>query len=299
MKELAIFTAPKPFTDPHINLIQRNAIASWRDMGGSVDVFIVGEEAGAAQAAKDLGVSYLPQVERNEQGTPLVSSIFDVVREATQAEMLAYVNADIILFPETLSVIRDIRARAASFAVMGQRYDLDLREALDFTSDWPMHLRQELRERGQMHAPSGSDYFIFPRHLYEEIPPFAIGRAGWDNWMIYHAVSSPWLAIDGTAALDVVHQQHDYAHLEGGQAHYRAEESAVNAELAGGMRQLYSLLDIDFEFRKGRLRRKRWSRARLVRSLERRLQPVERTGSGWRWALLRRLRHWRRALVGA
>ena len=79
------------------------------------------------------------------------------------------------------------------------------------------------------------------------------GVAGWDNWMIYHAVSSPWYAIDASPSLEVIHQQHDYAHLEGGQAHYRAKESAVNTDLAGGMRQLYSLLDIPDEFRKRRI----------------------------------------------
>ncbi len=110
--------------------------------------------------------------------------------------------------------------------------------------------------------------------------------------------SPPWMAIDGTASLDVVHQDHDYAHLSGGKAHYRAEESDENAELAGGMRQLYTLLDVKDEYRDGRLRKKSFSLARSVRALERRLQPEERSGKGWRWALLRRLRKWRRNLIG-
>ena len=175
MKEIAIFTAPKPFTDPHISIIQRNAISSWRDLGAA-EVFIVGEEQGAEKVSKELGVSYLPQVERNEQGTPLVSSIFEVVREASQAPLMAYLNADIILLPETMSVIRDINALVASFAVMGQRYDLDITETIDFSADWPAELRSRLRSEGRLHPPGGSDYFIFPRHLYMEIPNFAIGR---------------------------------------------------------------------------------------------------------------------------
>jgi hypothetical protein len=296
MKELAIFTAPKPFTDPHINLIQRNAIGSWRDMGGEVEVYLVGEEDGTAAAAAELGVDYLPEVQRNKKGTPLVSSIFDVVRAASQAPFLAYVNADIIMFPGTLSVIQDVARRAATFAMMGQRFDLDVHEPLDFSGSWPESLRREMTDRGQLHAPSGSDYFIFPRHLYTEIPDFAIGRAGWDNWMIYHAVTSPWLAIDGTAALDVVHQQHDYAHLDGGKPHYRLDESETNVQLAGG--QIYMLLDIQYEYREGRIQRKRMSLLKVVRTLERQLQPVEQQKTGWRWTLLRRLRAWRRQLVG-
>ena len=30
------------------------------------------------------------------------------------------------------------------------------------------------------------------------MPDFAIGRAGWDNWMIYHARQQGWPVIDGT-----------------------------------------------------------------------------------------------------
>ena len=35
---LTIFSVPKPFTDPHINLIQRNAIQSWLNIGEGVDI---------------------------------------------------------------------------------------------------------------------------------------------------------------------------------------------------------------------------------------------------------------------
>jgi len=298
MKELAIFTSPKPFIDSRIDRIQRNAIASWRDMGSAVDVFLVGNEKGTKQAAKDLGVGHLPDVRVNEQGTPLVSSIFELARKASEAPILAYVNADIILFPETLSFVNDVAMRAASFALMGQRIDLELKDALDFSGSWPDQLREKIRREGRLHPPGGSDYFIFPRHLYRDLPDFAIGRAGWDNWMIYHAVSSPWMAIDGTPTLDVVHQNHDYGHLAGGEAHYRTEESADNAQMAGGMRQLYTLLDVNFEFRDRQIRKKRFRLVSAVRYFERRLQPQERSGQGWRWALLRRLRRFRRKLFG-
>ena len=298
MKELAIFTAPKPFIDPKIVRIQRNAIASWRDMGSAVDVFLVGNEKGTKKTAKELGVGHLPNVSVNAQGTPLVSSIFDLAREASQAPILAYVNADIILFPETLSFVKDVAHRAANFAIMGQRIDLDLDEALDFSGSWPEQLREKVAQEGRLHPPGGSDYFIFSRHLYQDLPDFAIGRAGWDNWMIYHAVSSPWLAIDGSATLDVVHQNHSYSHLSGGDAHYRAQESEDNVQLAGGMRQLYTLLDVNIEFHGRQIRKKRFSLVRAVRYFERRLQSQSRSSQGWRWALLRRLRRFRRRLIG-
>jgi hypothetical protein len=298
MKELAIFTAPKPFTDPHVDLIQRNAIRSWLQMGAAVEVFLVGDEAGMAAVARELGVKQLSGVRRNAHGTPLVSSIFELARAASQAPVLAYVNTDVLLFPETLDLVCQAQILAPDFLLLGRRHDLEVRDELDFSPGWEGRLKAEVAEDGELHAQGGSDYFIFPRQLYQQLPDFAIGRAGWDNWMIYHAVTQPWPALDVTPSLMVVHQQHDYGHLPEGKAHYKVEETYENTELAGGMRHIYSLLDVDAQLLNGRIRPAPDSLARRIRGWERRLQPDERVGRGWRWFLIRRLRKLRRALLG-
>ena len=83
MPLITLFSAPKPFTDPHIAMIQRNAIKSWTLLP-DVEVILLGEEDGLAEAAKELGVKHIPNVERNESGTPLISSMFQLARENSQ-----------------------------------------------------------------------------------------------------------------------------------------------------------------------------------------------------------------------
>lgn len=297
MSKLAIFTAPKAFSDAHINMIQRNAIRSWKQMGDAVEIYLLGKEEGIAETAKELGVAHLPKLRLNKEATPLVSSIFQEARKSSSAALMAYVNADILLLPETTEVVESVNQLTENFVLMGQRYDLDVSAALDFSGDWPTALHKSLGPDRRLHPPGGSDYFIFPRKLYADLPDFAIGRAGWDNWMIYHAMKQGWLALDATANLTVIHQNHDYAHLPEGQAHYRVGETDDNVELAGGMRRIYSLMDVRHEFVDGQIRRKRPSLVRLVRGMERLVQPDERVASGWRWALLRRLRRLRRNLI--
>jgi hypothetical protein len=51
---ISIFSAPKPFIEPHIAVIQRNAIRSWKAIGA--EVILVGDDAGVAEAAADLSV---------------------------------------------------------------------------------------------------------------------------------------------------------------------------------------------------------------------------------------------------
>ena len=46
MPLITLFTAPKPFTNPHIALIQRNALRSWQALGTEVEVLLIGQEEG-------------------------------------------------------------------------------------------------------------------------------------------------------------------------------------------------------------------------------------------------------------
>ncbi|MCW5875561.1 MAG: hypothetical protein KIS85_01645 [Anaerolineales bacterium] len=297
MKKLTVFSAPKPFSDVHIGTIQRNAIRSWLQMGSEVEVLLIGDEPGLAGAAHELGVTHIRAVSRNQHGTPLVSAIFQAAREAAQGELLLFSNTDIIFFPETLPLALKVREQFAEFVLMGQRYDLELRSELDFVSGWPARLRAEVATRGRLHPEGGSDYFLFPRHLYSEIPDFAIGRAGWDNWMIYHAVQQPWMDINASADLTVVHQNHDYAHLSKGEGHQRHPETFENADLAGGWRKMYTLMELRHRLVGGRVQQAPWSLVRFLRGLERWLQPDELEGSGLRWRLLILLRQLRRRLT--
>ena len=56
---ITIFTAPKPFIDPHISAIQYNAISSWLELGPEVEVLLLGDEPGLSEAATHLGVELL------------------------------------------------------------------------------------------------------------------------------------------------------------------------------------------------------------------------------------------------
>lgn len=292
---LTIFTAPKPFTNPHIATIQRNAIHSWLQLGDEVEVFLVGTEVGMAEVSAELGVRHLPDVRRNEWGTPMVSSIFEVARAASEAPILAYLNADIVVLPDFVDTARQVAAQAERFLVVGRRWNLDIRQDLDFSPGWDARLRTEVQARGLLYSPAGIDYFLFPRSLYTRVPDFAIGRAGWDNWMIYHALRSGWAVINATSSLMVVHQDHDYSHLPGGKPHYTLEESRQNVHLAGGYRHIYNILDANCDLVGGRICRPRLTPARLLRWAERVLMPENQMG--WRWWLVRKLRQAQRSLV--
>lgn len=288
MSQLAIFTAPKPFNNPHIRVIQRNAIRSWKALGNDVEVWLVGDEEGAAQTAAELGVGYIPEVERNSAGTPRIDSIFRLVREKSAAAYLCYVNADILLFPDFLQSLENVKQIYDRFLVIGQRWDATITDELDIKTGWHEEFVPRTLKTAKLHRAAGSDYFLFPRDEYDPIPAFAVGRAGWDNWMIYKGRVAHIPVIDATKSIRVIHQNHDFSHFANGRIHRYQPESIENMELGGGRHTVFTihdsthLLDDHGEVRRIRLNRwKLWREITILPSTLFRWPWLERTVYAW------------------
>lgn len=264
---ITIFSSPKPFVG-HIDTIQRNALASWNALGQDVEVLLVGEEEGVSAVAAESGIPHLPQVARNANGTPLVSSIFDLARRHARHPFLCYVNADVMLLEDLLPAVRQVSERFERFLIVGRRWDLDVPERLGFDPGWQAALRKRIEGAGTLHPPTGSDYFVFPRPMFEGMPPFALGRAGWDNWMIFAGRHGHVPVIDATEAVTVVHQVHDYSHLPGGRPHFRLPESLENVKMGGGRVTVFTIADTTWRFGPQGLLRRTWREAGLKRWLE-------------------------------
>lgn len=268
MALITIFTAPKPFINPHICMIQKNAILSWKNLGSDVEVFLVGNEPGIAETAAELGVRFLPVVRRNAYGTPLVSSIFQVACESSSSPLMAYLNADILAMSDMVAGAVCISKKFKRFLAIGQRLDLNVRQSIDFSRDWESWLKEQLEQRGRPHPPSGSDYFIYPRDCFTALPDFAIGRVGWDNWAIYYARHEGMAVVDASKAIKAIHQDHDYSHLPGGKPSYHSPEADQNVDFAGGKRDMFTQQDANYFLEAGHLHRSPMTWQRFWREVE-------------------------------
>ena len=268
MTLLTLFSAPKPFTNPHIAMIQRNAIKSWTLLP-DVEVILLGEETGLAEAAKELGVKHIAHVSRNPNGTPLISSMFQLARENSNSELLCIINADMVLMPDFVDAAKQAVKLKEKFVLLSQRWDYDITSPVDFAAGWESGLRESVRKQNQLHRPAGSDFFLFPKSCYADIPAFIIGRAGWDNWMIYKARKEKWAVIDCTPSVMIVHQNHDYSHLPGGKSHYEHPDTNENIRLAGGQANIrYTILDATHQLTDGKLTRPKMTSLRFTRRFE-------------------------------
>jgi hypothetical protein len=235
---LTLFSVPKPFRGV-IGELQRKSLASWTALE-DVQVLLLGDEQGVAEAAAEAGAGHLPELERTEHGTPRLDSALAAADRVAQHPLRCLVNADVLLGDDLVAATRLVAERAARFLIVGRT-----------------------REEGKLRGAAALDWFVFPGALYREVPPFALGRACFDNWLVWRA-RQEGLVVDATRAVAAEHQPHAYDHLPGGKHEaYYGEEAARNLELAGGKSHLYTIHDASHVLVDGRLRRNLGATLRL------------------------------------
>jgi len=101
---LTIFSTPKPFCG-HIGTIQMNAFRSWSVLQSKCEVIILSNGYGTTKIATELNLKHIPDIVRNEYGTPLLNSLFEAAETRAKYDLLCYVNSDIILTGNLLVAI--------------------------------------------------------------------------------------------------------------------------------------------------------------------------------------------------
>jgi hypothetical protein len=261
---LTILAIPKPFCG-HIGLIQRNAITSWTKLLPRPEIYLFGEEEGITEFAAELGIHHV-DIARSKFGTPMLDDLMRRGREFALTPLFAYVNSDIILLQECLDAAVKIREQFSKFLAVAYRANIDLTEQLDFEADGEMKLRRDILPSGMPGEPTAIDVFIFTPDVYEDVPPFAIGRGWFDQWLIKEACRQRIPVVDVTNVARAIHQNHDYAHVGGNlQAVLSTEEGQRNLALYGGTPHAFSLLNATHELLPdGTIRRVRFRRPRAA-----------------------------------
>jgi hypothetical protein len=256
---LTFFTTAKPFQG-HSAVIQRNALKSWTLLHPDVEVILFGDDEGAAEVCRELGLRQEPQVERNARGTKYLRSIFDSAQRVARHDLLCYVNCDILLLADFRVAVERVCAWRKDFLMVGRRWDTDITGAIDFSrADWEADVRARAKLANFQRPPEWIDYFVFSKGVYLGcVPPFLIGRPGWDNWLVWRARASGTAVVDASKVVLAVHQNHDYSYhpdgaagvwegdeaqgnyaLLGGSGHFRTIENATHCLLPDGLRRNY------------------------------------------------------------
>jgi len=273
---LTFFTTAKPFRG-HTAVIQRNALQSWKLLDPHVEVILFGDDEGGEEVCREFGLRYEPQVERIAE-TIRLDDMFVKAQTMAKHDVLCYVNCDIILMSDFLHAVSKIGTTHPQFLMVGRRWDTEVSEPIDFSlRNWEEQMRGRALATRRQRDDCWIDYFAFRRGLFgPDMPPFALGRTGWDNWLVWKGCESGCPVVDASPSVVAVHQNHDYGHHpQGAKGVWKGEEARRNFQLAGGWGHMRTIDDAalvlkDKEFRsnparhRAALRRHCWE---LERSL--------------------------------
>lgn len=252
---ITLLTCPKPFRG-HIHTIQRNAVQSWKLLRPEPEIILIGNEEGVPEVTKEFNCRHISEMERNEFGTPLLNSIFSNAERKAANGLICFINADIILLNDFTPAIESVLRFQPSCLMVGRRWNLDVREPISFRSNWENNLRDMVRKEGKIEIPNAMDFFIYPKGLFGHLPPFALGRTMYDNWLVSQARLKGIPVIDLTDMVTVIHQNHDYSHAGGKITLAKGREAKRNRELAGGYLFACTVWDADYKLtREGVIRR--------------------------------------------
>jgi hypothetical protein len=239
-----LFAIPKHFRGPFAT-IQRNAILSWTQLTPRPEIFLFGDEEGTAEIAMEFGLRHVPEVARNEFGTPLLDDLFRKAEQNASTPLLGYVNSDIILTNDFSAALGRVRERFEKFMMVGRRWDLDWDQPLDVShAGWADSMRNHAFRANLQRPGNYIDYFIYSRGVCDGLLPLAIGRYSWDNYILWRARSRGAELVDVSSAVVAIHQNHDFSHHPQGITGVReGPERTRNREMIGGWWHLYTIED--------------------------------------------------------
>ena len=206
---IVIISTFKPFLD-EFKIEQINALKSWKRLSCKPKIVIVGDDMGVKEVCESENVVRVPNVQKNENGTPLVGDIFEQGwKHANDDDICVFVNGDIIL-NDSLGVVleRFVKEypnhRDLKYLLTSQRFDwYNFREINFDNQDWEEDINKGIE--GEYSLPTAGDIFIHRKNTIK-IPPSGIAKMSYDSWIIAHANKYFDVTINATSVLKIYHQ---------------------------------------------------------------------------------------------
>jgi len=244
---LTLFTTAKAFAG-HSEIIQRNALKSWTLLHPDIEIILFGEDEGAAEISRELGLRHEPHVERNEFGTKRIDYIFRRAQQIARHDLLCYSNCDMIYTHEFRDALNTVQSSFPKFLMVGRRWDTDIASPLNFSSQyWDIDALAHAHQKGVKQPGYSVDYFAFRCGLYSKMPELVIGRVWWDHWLVWKASRESAAIVDVSPVVTAVHQNHGYGyHPAGAKGVWTDEQAMRNWNNAGGRWHLFTIDDATY-----------------------------------------------------
>lgn len=212
--KMIIFSSPKPFNKDTTS-VQLSAIRSWALACPGVKIFLFGDQQAVRPICEREGWLYAGSLPVTERGGEILSTMFRGMSRQYPDEMLLYLNSDILLQHSFSRSLVGLEKVPGPWLASCRRWCLPAWEGGAKQGTELLKFLGSVENHGHYGPASALDLFLFRGLNLDSMPPFRIGHAGWDNWMIYHARMLGIPIIDLSPAILALHCRHDYSYARG------------------------------------------------------------------------------------
>lgn len=226
---IEIFTSPKPFRKGDRDYrLQIETIRSWKRLQRRqkqinnlpMQFTILGDDTSYAPVAKKYKLNHVKQIDTSFQGIPLFNSIISKANES-DASIACFINADIHLHEDFINSLAKVVELFKEFLVVAGRYDIS-QDNYQVSKGMRKGVNNDrfhsfIKKHSILHTYGGMDIWCWntrgSRLISNDllIPPFALGRGRYDNWLTHEAIQAKHKAvIDITETSYLIHVEHDY-----------------------------------------------------------------------------------------
>jgi hypothetical protein len=288
--QVIIFSSPKP-RQANTEAVQISAFRSWRRIFPKARILLFGDGATWESFAHEEGLELAGPLPVGAEGGEVIRFLFEKTSKLAGDGLAMYLNSDILLDQSALTAVACLESLPGPWLASARRCCLAewAGSALKEDEEWQRFYKRA-REESVWGPACAMDMFLFRGISFEAMPPFLIGHRGWDNWMIYHARSQNISVIDVSAAMRIIHCDHDYSYAAGNQNFKQRPQARenVNLHLIGGEAKLFHLGHATHELRSGALSpRAGW--ALMQRNME--FWCITHPEHAWWVRILRRILH--------
>jgi len=209
-----IFSSPKPFL-PSTSPVQLSAIRSWRIACPRVPIFLFGDAHHLRLICEKEALRYGGPLGVTQQGGEILADMFIQMTTEYPEETLLYLNSDILLEPHFMKTMGETDRISAPWLASCRRWCLPPWQGEAREGEGLQAFFEGIDQRGHYGPVFAMDLFLLRGINLRAMPPFRIGHAGWDNWMMYHARMRGIPVLDLSPAIRACHCDHDYSYAKG------------------------------------------------------------------------------------
>jgi len=203
--KLIFTTSLKPINVEKISVMQKNSLNSWSKLKIDKKIFVFNKNQSVKDFCSNLDVEIVEDYECSPNSDiPTWRTMRDyAAKNASDEDVIVWVNGDVMFDDSLIQTIDASKMFSNDFVLVGQKYDWSNFYNLD--NDVNLKELQPL----ELHGEYAIDYFIFKKHLFENLPGFYIARQRFDNFLVGESVKK-YKAINCTKTLLCIHHRHEY-----------------------------------------------------------------------------------------